>query len=348
VSYQSKLELHKIWLCQEFIGGQLILEVITLEISTTPSSKNLLSDGSNLVLFVLSSDYMDIASQKILQQIVVKVVVLTKSGCFGNTAYTVISKIILLREKLKDYVMDQMKLAASNGVPVLRPMFFDFPKDPRTYTAEDQYMFGPDWLVAPVTQYQAKSRTVYLPTLPNGQVWTNYYTNQDSTFGQVTVPTPIDSFPLFFRRSTKVTYVPATQYHSAERNDSVLCVSQQCLQANCAGCGGNYVSVRVEGYTVENSASGTVPLNLWYSNTLEDNYVTTGTVPPDNSYSVKLTDGQVFSQNGQGMIPLDLFYNPQTKHHITVASAEGHQWAKDNGFTFVQNQGYIYTQMPSQ
>jgi len=262
---------------------------------------------------------------------------------FGETAFTVISKIILLREQLREYVMDQMRLAASNGIPVLRPMFFDFPKDPRTYSAEDQYMFGPDWLVAPVLQYKATSRTVYLPTLPTGQVWTHFYTNQDYSFGQVTVPTPIDSFPLFYRRILpKVTYVPATQFHSAERNDSVLCVSQQCLDANCVGCSGNYVQVRVEGYTVDNLvATGTIPLNLWYSNSNQDNFVSTGSVPPDNTYTITLSDGRVFSQSGQGLVPLDLFYNPQTKHHITVASAEGHQWAKNNGFNFLQNQGYM-------
>jgi alpha-glucosidase (family GH31 glycosyl hydrolase) len=268
---------------------------------------------------------------------------------FGTTAYNVISKIILLREQLRGYVMDQMRLAASNGVPVLRPIFFDFPNDPQAYEHDDQFMFGPDWLVAPVLTYQAKSRTVYLPALPKGQVWTHYYTNQDYQAGTATVPTPIDNFPLFYRRYLPPqSYFPATQFYSKERNDSVLCISQDCLNANCASCPGGYVSVRTEGYTVTDlSTQGTVPLNLWYSSTYQDNFVSTATSPPDSTYTITLSDGVVFSSSGDNLIPLDLYYNPTTKHHISVASAEGHQWAKDNGFNLVKTQGYLYAQKPT-
>jgi len=269
---------------------------------------------------------------------------------FGQTAYTVISDIILLREQLRGYVMDQMRLAASNGIPVLRPMVFDFPNDPKSYTAEDQFMFGPNWLVAPVLQYQATSRMVYLPVLPPGQVWTHFYTNQDYSPGSVSVPTPITQFPLFFRRILpKVTYIPATQFFSKERNDSVLCISQECLSSNCPACPGNYVTVRIEGYTVNSLVSeGTIPLTLWYSDTYHDNFVSSANVPPDSSYKITFSDGLVFSNSGVGLIALDLFQNPSTKHHITVASAEGHQWAKNNGFNFVKTQGYIYASIPSQ
>jgi hypothetical protein len=268
---------------------------------------------------------------------------------FGPTAYTVISDIILLREQLRGYVMDQMRLAATNGVPVLRPMIFDFPNDPNARNAEDQFMFGPNWLVAPVLQYQATSRMVYLPVLPQGQVWTHFYTNQDYSAGSVSVSTPINQFPLFYRRILpKVTYVPATQLFSKERNDSVLCISQECLSANCPSCNGNYVTVRIEGYTVLLDAKGTIPLTLWYSGTHQDNFVSTETAPPDSSYTVTFSDGLVFSNSAAGLIALDLFENPMTKHHITVASAEGHQWAKENGFNFVKNQGYIYASIPPQ
>jgi len=268
---------------------------------------------------------------------------------FGQTAYNIIYDVILLREQLRGYVMDQMRLASSSGIPILRPMFFDFPNDPRAYTAEDQFMFGPNWLVAPVLQYQATSRMVYLPVLPQGQVWTHFYTNQDYNPGSVSVPTPITTFPLFFRRIIpKTTYLPATQFFSKERNDSVLCITQQCIASNCPSCSGNYVTVRIEGYTVATGTTGTIPLTLWYSSTHQDNYVSSATSPPDSTYTVSFSDGLVFSSPGNGLIPLDLFQNSNTHHHITVASTQGHQWAKDNGFTFVKTQGYIYGSHPSQ
>ncbi len=53
--------------------------------------------------------------------------------------------------------------AAETGAPPMRPLFFDFPDDPACTTSEDQFMFGPDLLVAPVLEQGATSRPVYLP-----------------------------------------------------------------------------------------------------------------------------------------------------------------------------------------
>jgi alpha-D-xyloside xylohydrolase len=118
---------------------------------------------------------------------------------FGNTAYGIISKIIVLREQLRPYVATHMKIAATHGIPILRPMVFDC-MDAACVDAEDQFMFGPDWLVAPVTTYQASSRSVYLPTLPASRLWVHYYSNASFSGGQrITIKTPLDTFPLFYR-----------------------------------------------------------------------------------------------------------------------------------------------------
>jgi alpha-D-xyloside xylohydrolase len=55
-------------------------------------------------------------------------------------------------------------------------MFLQFPNDPgcQTMAVEDQFMFGPKWLVAPVLQYQATSRSVYLPKLSN-ETWVYFF-----------------------------------------------------------------------------------------------------------------------------------------------------------------------------
>ena len=56
-----------------------------------------------------------------------------------------------------------MASAAENGAPPMRPLWFDFPDDTTAWTVEDQYLFGPSVLVAPVTSFGARSRDVYLP-----------------------------------------------------------------------------------------------------------------------------------------------------------------------------------------
>ena len=63
-------------------------------------------------------------------------------------------------------------------------------------------MFGPAFLVAPVTEQGATSRLVYLPV---GTDWYNYWTNERLQGGQtVRVSAPIDTLPLFVRAGSIV------------------------------------------------------------------------------------------------------------------------------------------------
>ena len=125
---------------------------------------------------------------------------------FGDMAYGAITKVMAIRESLRPYVAAQIELASNAGTPVLRPMVFDF-ADPECVTATDQYMFGPTYLVAPVLEYQATNRTVYLPNLPPGEKWVDYFAGAESVAvgpGRVHVATTdIDVFPLFMRTAAE-------------------------------------------------------------------------------------------------------------------------------------------------
>ena len=88
---------------------------------------------------------------------------------FGDDVYRVAGGLLRLREAMKPYILAQMHEASSSGIPPMRPLFVDFPEDPQAYEVWDQYMFGPDIMVAPVLEEGARSRTVYVPTRPGGQ-----------------------------------------------------------------------------------------------------------------------------------------------------------------------------------
>ena len=45
----------------------------------------------------------------------------------------------------------------------MRPMFYEYYEDPQCYTLEDQYLFGPDILFAPIMNKGQTEREVYLP-----------------------------------------------------------------------------------------------------------------------------------------------------------------------------------------
>jgi alpha-D-xyloside xylohydrolase len=78
----------------------------------------------------------------------------------------------------------------------------DFPNDPKVATIGDQYMFGPAFLVAPVTDQGVTTRKVYLPA---GADWYDYWTDQRHAGGQtIDVAAPIDQIPLFVRAGSIV------------------------------------------------------------------------------------------------------------------------------------------------
>jgi alpha-D-xyloside xylohydrolase len=115
----------------------------------------------------------------------------------GGKTYPHIRAAMFLRERLRPYVMEQMKLASEKGLPPMRPLFFDFSNDPKTAEVEDEFLFGPDILVAPVTKYEVRNRKVYLPA---GTVWTDAWTGKSFPGGQpVEADAPIEHIPVYLR-----------------------------------------------------------------------------------------------------------------------------------------------------
>ena len=116
---------------------------------------------------------------------------------FGESAYEIIKKYMMLRERLRPYIMKQMSMASETGIPPMRPLFVDFPSDPICYEVEDEYLFGSDLLVAPVLDADISMRNVYLPA---NSIWRDAWTDQIYTGGQwISVEAPLDRIPLFLR-----------------------------------------------------------------------------------------------------------------------------------------------------
>lgn len=116
---------------------------------------------------------------------------------FGEENYEILKSYLELREKMKPYIREQMEAAHEKGTPVMRPLFYDFPEDTRSWDIEDQYMFGPDVLVAPVMYENMRVRDVYLP---EGSEWVNHWTGETFQGGQsVSVDAPLQQIPVFTR-----------------------------------------------------------------------------------------------------------------------------------------------------
>jgi alpha-D-xyloside xylohydrolase len=116
---------------------------------------------------------------------------------FGDEAYEIISDLLHLREGLRPYIMEQMNAAHQKGTPPMRPLFYDFPEDVTSWDVEDQFMFGPDLLVAPILFEGTASRKVYLPA---GNSWRNPWDGESFNGGQWIMATaPLHQIPLYLR-----------------------------------------------------------------------------------------------------------------------------------------------------
>jgi alpha-D-xyloside xylohydrolase len=117
---------------------------------------------------------------------------------FGDEAYGIISEQLRLRERLRPYVMEQMATASATGVPPMRALFLEFPDEAPAWEVADEFMFGPDILVAPVTQHGARERDVYLP---EGASWLDAWTGEPvEGHGWAKAPAPLERIPVYLRR----------------------------------------------------------------------------------------------------------------------------------------------------
>ena len=122
---------------------------------------------------------------------------------YGEDNYEILKRYIGYREHMRPYIRTLMKAAHEKGDPVMRPLFYDFPDDPKCWENEKQFMFGPDCLVTPVMTKAQKTAEVYLP---EGAEWTDVWTGKKYSGGMtVTVETPIDQIPLFGRNGFSIT-----------------------------------------------------------------------------------------------------------------------------------------------
>ncbi len=192
---------------------------------------------------------------------------------YGAAAEPVLARFLKLRYALIPYIYSLGYQTYRTGAPFMRALFMDFPDDPKVPTIGDQYMFGPAFLVAPVTEQGVTTRSVYLPA---GTDWYDYWTEKRFTGGQtVQVDAPIDRIPLFVRAGSIVPMgadVPSTA--TRQRIESIRVypgrsttfalydddgVTNAYRKASGSKAGGSLATLRWDDTSGRLSASGRLP-----------------------------------------------------------------------------------------
>lgn len=125
---------------------------------------------------------------------------------FGEKNTPILTELIKLRYRLIPYISTQMDNTSRTGVPVMRPMFMEFPNDPVCFETGDQYMFGDDILFAPITQKGQTEREVYLPKISGDWILCgNHLRKKSYSSGQwVKIHAEIGDFIAFVKENAEV------------------------------------------------------------------------------------------------------------------------------------------------
>jgi alpha-D-xyloside xylohydrolase len=135
---------------------------------------------------------------------------------YGPEAQKILVRFDTLRYRLLPYIYSLAWMTTSKGYTPMRPLVMDFRNDARAANIGDQFMFGPAFLVNPVTEPQADHRSVYLPA----PAWYDFWTGRRNEGSRVIeAEAPLDRLPLFVRAGSIVLIGPAMEWSTEKAAD---------------------------------------------------------------------------------------------------------------------------------
>jgi alpha-D-xyloside xylohydrolase len=138
-----------------------------------------------------------------------------------STAYQAMLKFDRLRYRLLPYIYSLAGEVTRRAGTILRPLVMDFRTEATARDIVDEFMFGPAFLVSPVTTYNARTRSVYLPTTTGG--WYDFWTGTAAAGGRtVQAAAPFDAIPVYVRAGSIVPIGPELQYVAEKPADSIV------------------------------------------------------------------------------------------------------------------------------
>lgn len=115
---------------------------------------------------------------------------------YGEKALENFRKYDQLRYRLIPYIYTEAFNQYKTGMPLMRSLVLEYQNDTNVYHISNQYLFGNEMMICPVTVKGARSRVVYLPK----GIWFDYWTGKKYEGKQyINVPTPLMQLPIFIK-----------------------------------------------------------------------------------------------------------------------------------------------------
>ncbi len=118
---------------------------------------------------------------------------------FGEPYTTIIRNFLELHYKLIPYLYTVAWNSSQTGIPPIRPLFWENPRDSGLWDIEDEFLLGDSLLIAPILDENVKSRRI---TLPPG-IWYSYWVDQKYSGGSIMEhPVSQETIPIFVKGGT--------------------------------------------------------------------------------------------------------------------------------------------------
>lgn len=135
----------------------------------------------------------------------------------SHPAYKAMVNFDKIRYRLMPYIYSLAGQAYLKDYTIMRGLVMDFGSDKNVINIADQFMLGPALMISPVTEYKARSRSVYLPS---GCGWYDFFNGKYYNGGQnVTIPAPYESIPVLVKEGSILPAGPEMEYTSQKPTD---------------------------------------------------------------------------------------------------------------------------------
>jgi alpha-glucosidase (family GH31 glycosyl hydrolase) len=137
---------------------------------------------------------------------------------YGTQGIALMKKYFTLRTQLIPYLYTYTWLAHKESMPILRPLYLQYPELEEAYRHSHEYFFGEEMLVAPVLD-PSGNQTIYLPA---GQ-WIDFFTGKRYEGGTTfTAHYAVDETPVFVREGAVIPEQSVSDYSNAKPLDPVI------------------------------------------------------------------------------------------------------------------------------
>jgi len=171
----------------------------------------------------------------------------------GSQAYESILWYMQLRYRLMPYLYSMAGAVCHDDYTIMRGLPMDFPEDEKVRDLSDQWMFGPALMPCPVSEYKARSRSVYFPA--GG--WYDFYSGEYYTGSRSrSIPAPYERIPLFVRAGSIIPFGPAMEWSDQKAADAIRLYVY-------AGADADFTLYEDDGltYAYEKGAFSTIPFH---------------------------------------------------------------------------------------